>query len=535
MHVTDRGVDEDPSALPPPGAEPTSEQAPWVPARPEIVALGVVALVVGVVLRFVTLSALWLDEALSVNIAALPVGEIGSWLRHDGHPPLYYYLLHGWMELFGTSDFAVRALSGVFGVLALPLAWLVGRRRGGPTLAWIVTAVVALSPFAVRYSTETRMYSMIMMLVLAGYLLADDVLRRGRSDLLRLAGIAVITALLLYTHYWAIYLLAATGLVVLWKVWKAPDPTARRVALKVVGALVVGGVLFLPWLPSMLYQSSHTGTPWADPIRPTAAIPITLADFGAGIYTDAGLVGTLLAIAILLAVFGRGVDRRHIDVDLGTRPQLRVEAIVVALTFLIGSAAGFVSSSAYATRYASVYFPFVALLVAGGLTRFLGRWVRFGVVVVLCGALVVGALSNVRDGRTQARQIADAIDEVAQPGDIVVYCPDQLGPGVSRELDADVEQVVFPTFARPERVDWVDYGDRNENADTDAFSREVLERAGASSGVFLVWNGDYKTLTDACPAVVDFLARSRPAQEIVADGGARFFEHASVLYFAPVG
>ena len=32
------------------------------------------------------------------------------------------------------------------------------------------------------------------------------------------------TAALLYTNYWALWLLATAGLIVLWRVWKATDP-----------------------------------------------------------------------------------------------------------------------------------------------------------------------------------------------------------------------------------------------------------------------------------------------------------------------
>src|SRR5690348_16241867 len=69
------------------------------------------AVVTGLVLRFWTSSHLWLDEALSVDIARLPLGDIPRALRHDGHPPLYYFLLHGWMSVFGEGDTAVRSLS----------------------------------------------------------------------------------------------------------------------------------------------------------------------------------------------------------------------------------------------------------------------------------------------------------------------------------------------------------------------------------------------------------------------------------------
>ena len=88
--------------------------------------------VAAVAFRFVTRSPLWLDEALSVNIARLPLGDIPEALRHDGHPPLYYFLLHGWMELFGDGDVAVRALSGLFGLALFPLMWVAGPPPGRP-------------------------------------------------------------------------------------------------------------------------------------------------------------------------------------------------------------------------------------------------------------------------------------------------------------------------------------------------------------------------------------------------------------------
>ena len=87
--------------------------------------------VVGICLRFFSTSELWLDEALSVNIARLPVGDMLDALRHDGHPPLYYLLLHAWMAVVGEGDTAVRALSGIIGVATLPLAYIAGRRLAG--------------------------------------------------------------------------------------------------------------------------------------------------------------------------------------------------------------------------------------------------------------------------------------------------------------------------------------------------------------------------------------------------------------------
>ena len=41
----------------------------------------------------------------------------------DGSPPLYYLLLHGWMAIFGETEAATRALSLVFALVAVPVAY----------------------------------------------------------------------------------------------------------------------------------------------------------------------------------------------------------------------------------------------------------------------------------------------------------------------------------------------------------------------------------------------------------------------------
>ena len=208
----------------------------WI--TPAVVA---VAVAVGVVLRFVQRSPLWLDEALSVNIASLPVGDMLDALRHDGHPPLYYLLLHYWIEVVGDGDMAVRALSGIFAVASLPLVWLAGRRLAGTAGGRWALVVAALSPYWVRYATETRMYSLVMLLVLAGYLLLVRALDEPTWP--RLGGLAVVSGLLLLTHYWAFYLCAAGGAVMAQNQAFADVNMGFGVLLNGLAAVIVGETL----------------------------------------------------------------------------------------------------------------------------------------------------------------------------------------------------------------------------------------------------------------------------------------------------
>jgi mannosyltransferase len=473
----------------------------------------------GVVLRFVQRSPLWLDEALSVNIARLPLGDIFEALRHDGHPPLYYLLLHYWMAVFGEGDAAVRALSGVFAVAALPLAWLAGQRVAGRSGARWALVVATLSPFWVRYATETRMYSLVMLLVLVGYLVLLDAL--ARPALPRLVGIGVVSGLLLLSHYWSFYLLAAVVLLLALHWWRQPD--SRAATTRVIAAIAAGSLLFLPWLGGFLYQSSHTGTPWGRPFRPTAVVQTTLSDMGGGILVESSLYGSAVMVFVLLALFTARSAGHEMLLDLRTAPTVRREVVVAALAIAIGAVVSVATSATYQSRYAAVVAPLVLLAVAVGITRVPGMG-RLVAGLVYVGFALTGIFWVNYYQRIQSVEVADAIAAHARPGDVVVYCPDQLGPGYSREMPDGLIELVYPALGSPERVDWVGYEERNTSADPAAIADEIRERADGNA-TFVVWMSDYRTYGEQCEDLVTELGLS---ESLVISDKNRYFEPAFV-------
>jgi uncharacterized membrane protein len=531
-----------------PRARSTSRGAQNPPVDATLRLVTVLAVCAGVVLRFLPRPDLWLDEALSVNIASLPLGDIPEALRHDGHPPLYYVLLHLWLRL-GESDLWVRALSGVIGLAGFPLAYLCGRRLarrrgaeglGGHRTGLLALVLWALLPYGVRYATETRMYSLVTVLVMAGYLLVDDLLGEPRrADLPRRSpvgsalGLVVVGAALLWSHYWAIWLLVATGVLALAVALRAVDPARRRRGWLCAGALVGAGVLFLPWLSSMLYQSEHTGTPWGEVFRPATILVVTLTDFVGGGFGELQLVSYGLVVAVFVALFGeirQRVGRQVIELTLAPQTRVLVEVAVLVATMLIGWAASVAASGTYASRYAAVVFPLFVLCVAGGMAMARSpRWTA-AMAALVAVALVVGCVLEIRSDRTQAGVAADAIVaalDASGEDPVVVVCPDQLGPATLRALehrDVDATVVPFPTAGDPRRVDWVDYRDRNQAADPATFAAAVLADAGERP-LFLVMNPGYLTFEGKCEALVSLLgAGERPLQQVVAADSDNFFE-----------
>jgi mannosyltransferase len=491
--------------------------------RPAIPVVAV-ALLTGVGLRIATTSDLWLDEALSVNIAALPLGDLLEALRRDGHPPLYYLLLHGWMQLVGEGDTAVRLLSALLSVATLPLAWIAGRRYAGPWGGAAAVVLLATSPFAIRYATEARMYALVMLLVLAGWLVVRAALERPTA--LRLAALALLTGLLALSHYWSLYLLAAiAGLLLL--AWRRGRPNA----LPVLGGLAAGALVFLPWLPSFLAQLGSTGTPWGRPERPTNVVAIAATDWGGGPYGEAQLLAAALGLLVLLALLGRAVDDRRTELDLATRPAARPEAAVVALTLAVSVVVGYATAGAFASRYTAVVFPLVVLLGALGITAVPRDSVRAGFLVAVALLGLVGGVRNLITNRTQNGDIARYVASHGSPGDVVGFCPDQLGPATARYLPEGFEGFTYPELGDPRFVDWVDYGERQAAGDPAEVARALDERAGGGD-VWLVWSGEYRTLEERCEGLVNALLERRPGGTPVVPSGEQF-EHAWLYQYGP--
>jgi uncharacterized membrane protein len=469
---------------------------------------------------------MWLDEALSVNISKLSRPDLLAALRHDGHPPLYYLLLHVWMRAFGDGDIAARSLSGIISVATLPLAWLAGKRLAGVTGARWSLALLALSPFAIRYATEARMYALVMFLVLCLALVLDNLLERPRPS--GVVSLAVISGALLWTHYWSLYLLATIGGLLIVRWWR--DRGTREVTRWAILGLGLGGLLWLPWVPSLLSQAAHTGTPWALPSRPTVIAQVTLADFGGGGFAEALLLGTLLAV-FAVAAFAHG-DRVP-AVSASLRPlDVRVLATVAGGTLLVGSGASYVTGSAYASRYGSVIAPFFLVVAAVGITRLRPTWIQVALIAT-AGALALAALGhNIRDQRTRADDIAATIAAHATSGaDVVVVCPDQLGPSLARALDQEhspLTLVPYPGGGDAHVVDWRDYEERSAKADPVAFAQMVLAKADGAP-IWLLWNGEYRTFEGQCEELEGALAKARGAQPSVAFTGA--FEHGNLVRF----
>jgi mannosyltransferase len=517
------------SSLDPAPADGASSPAlPRLPGGPwSRAAMGVAlaAALVGILLRWWPRSVLWLDEAQSVSFASLPISEIPGALREDGAPPLYYVLLHGWMRLFGSGDVSVRALSALLSTAALAVVVVFVRRRWGTAAALAAFVLVATSPFAVRYATHARMYSLVVLEVVLGLVLVDRALRRDSWG--RLVAVSALAAALLYTHYWALYLLAVTAATLLVTSRMVPLGSALERARRRTAVAVVGGfALWLPWVPTFLFQSRRTATPWAAPANAAAALQVFASSAG-GRSSIAVLLGIVVAAMFLVGMRVRGgagaLETRAVGV-VGTA------AAAAAVSGAI------VSSSAVSVRYFAVAIPLVLVTAAVGVARLSVPW-RAATLAVIGLLGIWLARQEVVTPRTTADDVARLIERDAAPGDLVVYCPDQLSPAMHRLLarsDLDLRERVFPPGSQPARVDWIDYTERAREADPDAFVRRLAAEHDGS--IWLVVSLTYPPTEPACGGLLLALQQESSAwswSRLLADR-PDLDEHGALWRFVPV-
>ena len=112
--------------------------------------LALAVLTIGFATRLFRLDgqSLWGDEAISVSRATESLLSITQTAPHEGTlPPLYYYLLHFWQPMVGTTEFAVRYLSLLFGVLTVAVLYAAVRASSGPRPAVLASLLGQHLPF----------------------------------------------------------------------------------------------------------------------------------------------------------------------------------------------------------------------------------------------------------------------------------------------------------------------------------------------------------------------------------------------------
>ena len=383
--------------------------------------------------------SLWFDEAFSVWVSKMGLLQIIQTTAVDVHPPFYYFILHYWMSVFGDSEFAVRLLSALFGLLAIPIIYLVGRQLFDKEVGLVAALILALSSFNVQYSQEARMYTLMVLLALLSMYFFLRVLQR--SSLTLSVGYVLSTTLLLYTHLYGLFVLIAQNVYVVTLLVLSKDHTLR--VKRWVLLQVVTIALFVPWIPHLVGQTSRalTGQPLA--ILGTAFFgfePPTVSQINQTFILYAGTTYLLVLFLGLsaLSLFKykkthgsmnwkapfRALEIYSWDVRIVSVAAVWFLALWVSIINVIPFAISHFSVDMYQSRSTIAASVALYLLVAAGIRNINHKYVKLAVIVVIV-VLLAAPLQTYYSTITKrsGREAFGFVDANVRSGDVGIIFP----------------------------------------------------------------------------------------------------------------
>jgi hypothetical protein len=314
------------------------------------------------------------------------------------------------------------------------------------------------------------MYSLVALLsflATAGFLHAFVFRRRGYLVLFSAALCAM-----LYTHTWAVFFVVACALAL--GVCLLTTDDRRGVARDGVIAFAAAGLGFLPWVPNLLYQTAHTGAPWAAIPGPKEPLVRPVILFGGW-----------LAAFILFPVGALGVWH----LVRWRRSQASIAYLVAATIFF-----GFILSAWINARINPGWSPryFIAIaaptvIVAGVALSRVGRLGLVALIVVAALGFKPWQFFRVEAGTDSLSNIKAAsriVGPKLQRGDVVIG----LEPGQVTTLAYYLPPGMrYATCMGPVRdpgvIDWRDVVDRLETADTPRVIHDLIDSVPAGGHV----------------------------------------------------
>ena len=409
----------------------------------------------------------WIDEGLSVGIASFPLAEIPGVLRQDGSPPLYYVLLHVWIDLFGSSEAAVHALSVVFALLTIPAALWAGWTLFGRPAGWIAALLAALNPFLTIYAQETRMYSLLILLsiVATGTFVHAFVFRRRRY----VAVFALVLAVMLYTHNWALFYIVGSAVALAFVVRASGE--RRGVLGDAAIAYGAAAALYAPWVPTLVFQALHTGAPWSKP--PT---PLDIVGAMSAVLSGQGAL-VALALAGGTALVG-GILRGPASAE---RTAV-IALLAIAAGTLLSAWLYSQISPAWAYRYFGILLGPLLLLAALALPR-AGRLglVALGLIILFW------APYQANDEKSNAKEIRADLAAYVDPGDLVISTQPEQVPVLAYYFPPGLRYATPIGPVKETRVmDWRDAVSKLAAARPEATLTPLLDRIPVGKDVILV-------------------------------------------------
>ena len=222
----------------------------------------VIILILGTILRclFINSRSIQYDDAFSFFLSIRSFSEIISGTAADTMPPLYYFLLHLWLQV-STELWWLRLLSVLLSLGGiLVLYWLAKSLANERTALW-AAFIASISPFQIYHAQDLRMYALLQLCELIYVLCFIRILNSENPERVswNWVGFVISGTLAMYTHNLAVFFIIIPNFVLLIKRnWK--------LFFRILPYQILIAALSFPWLIMIPGQFNKVQTAFWTPV-----------------------------------------------------------------------------------------------------------------------------------------------------------------------------------------------------------------------------------------------------------------------------
>jgi 4-amino-4-deoxy-L-arabinose transferase-like glycosyltransferase len=414
---------------------------------------------------------LWRDEAYVYVAVTAPSfrGFMQRVIASEYHPPLYFVICYFWVKLVGATELSLKLLPFFFSLLTVPAVYWLGKTAASRSTGLLAAALYAMSPLAIAYSSGGYVYSLAsLLLTVLAYLVMSA--RREPSKPGRLGAVALVTALVVYTHYFALFFVPMLAF------WAVLSRKGARHAAILTSSIAFGALTFLLWLPTFLIQ--RRAEPFVAPSSAHSKVLFAISTLLQFMPARPPALALLFLLSIAAGVIV--LCRAH---------RLNADASVMGLLFfavLFCACATNVISLRYLLPFIGLLYAFLASIIVGCVQAFKldcgtawALW-RIASALVLCTAfsvenvLYVLRASAVPRSGIRSFVAAERLDR----GTLYVIAPDYMAATFA--FYARNSHVFYTGFVRghhPEITRWANYLADWQARNAVALGAEAIQRS----------------------------------------------------------
>lgn len=345
----------------------------------------VLILCFGAILRFYHLDfqSAWLDELHTLNETnpSFKFMEVYQEVfKGEQMPVLYFYFIHIFLKLFGYSVLVARLFSVFLGITSIYATYLLGRELMNKKTGLIAAVLIAVNFFHLYYSQEARPYIFLYLFTTISFLSLIKFIKD--SSLKNACLYGVITALMLYGHFFALFTIFAQYLFLMFVLSKTDHDKRKNFFLRVV---LSGSIILVMHIPSIkiLWNVSKISSFWVQ--MPTLDIYTTIFK---GFFGNAEMllfVVGLVGIFYFIKLFSNPEREENLQEIITNKMvfSFLLFSFWTVITLLIPLIRSHIKVPMIVDRYFIVLLPAVILIIAFGIEKINSSFVQKTIIILI--------------------------------------------------------------------------------------------------------------------------------------------------------